>query len=551
MRYSLSLLCFLVGTAGLPAQTVNLTGLVDSVALVSGTTYELWYSNALGALKYGGEEAFVPADVHPGDVLWFQCNRYLIGDVLIGTVENRGHFLFEVSAEQPLPASGHKVALLRENLFMPFPYPDIGTPVGVGLDAWQCIQGYYAERWTLPDAYILSKHLGTGVVSETRLASSAVTGSKIAQMGASIGQALTWNGSTWGPSTVSGGGTTPTSLNAGSLSPNLHNWAPSGYTSNTRHLTFQPSATLVYCSGLVKLAPGAVELILENTGAYSLILHSEDAGSEAANRFALQNGLLGIPPGRKVVLQYDETAARWKVSSFTPLVNGPKTTTQFESFVTLGNTPFYFDFFNTAVSGGSISTNAAVAGYSQSTVSFQTSSSTTGRYAIHTFGSIYLSDKEEAALFSARCQATSAAPDATDDYLLFVGFATSTDPSASSRVAALVATRDGGTLWGHTFASGNWHAVLYDGTGSAQVVDTGIAPAYTSVISATNMALLEVNYCKTGVRYFLNNSLVATLSTETTFNTPCFGLAAIDKLAGTNTRSLVMASVQTCFYDNL
>ncbi len=48
--------------------------------------------------------------------------------------------------------------------------------------------------------------IDAGVVSDTKLANGAVTMAKIAQAGATSGQAIVWNGTAWAPATVSGSG---------------------------------------------------------------------------------------------------------------------------------------------------------------------------------------------------------------------------------------------------------------------------------------------------------------------------------------------------------
>jgi hypothetical protein len=58
----------------------------------------------------------------------------------------------------------------------------------------------------LANSAVTADKLVNLAVTTDKLANSAVTGAKIAQSGATSGQVLSWNGSTWAPATVSGGG---------------------------------------------------------------------------------------------------------------------------------------------------------------------------------------------------------------------------------------------------------------------------------------------------------------------------------------------------------
>jgi hypothetical protein len=63
---------------------------------------------------------------------------------------------------------------------------------------------------------VTSAKIDDGTIATADLANGAITGAKIAQGGATNGQALIWNGTSWVPSTISGGGT-PTGPAGGDL----------------------------------------------------------------------------------------------------------------------------------------------------------------------------------------------------------------------------------------------------------------------------------------------------------------------------------------------
>lgn len=350
----------------------------------------------------------------------------------------------------------------------------------------------------------------------------------------------------------SGGGFTPATLNAGSITADLNNWSPAGYTTATRHLLVQPGSSSVALTGLVKLAAGAVSIVLENTGAYMLLLYHEDAASVAANRFSLETAVVGLWPKRKITIVYDEVAGRWKIASLTGFAVLPKTVNAFEYITTLNATGLTnIEGFSATSGGGTLGTVSANSAFSHATVSFTTSVSATGRYVLNSLGAVYFSTGGEAAIWKARVQANTAAPDATDDYLIMSGFTNTSDFSAPARFAGFIAGRAGATFVGGTLSTTNWHCVLYDGAGSAQIFDTGIAPAYNTTVNASGLQTLEVAWSKFGARFYIDDTLQTTLSTEININNSVLGVTGIKKMAGTTPRSIVITSAQIAYYDNL
>jgi hypothetical protein len=52
-------------------------------------------------------------------------------------------------------------------------------------------------------------------------------------------------------------------------------------------------------------------LVLHNVGAFNIVLRDENAGSSAANRFAL-NADITLAPDQSIWLWYDSTSSRWR-----------------------------------------------------------------------------------------------------------------------------------------------------------------------------------------------------------------------------------------------
>ena len=114
--------------------------------------------------------------------------------------------------------------------------------------------------------------------------------------------------------------------------------------------------------------------------------------------------------------------------------------------------------------------------------------------------------------------------DGTDSYRIFLGFNSSYDSTTNP------ITRSAGLLYSN--ASANWQAITYDAsTGTS--TDTGVAAVAGGIY---NTFCVRVNGTSS-VQFFINNSLVATNTTNiptTTYTNP---FLAIAKTAGTNSRS--------------
>ena len=179
-----------------------------------------------------------------------------------------------------------------------------------------------------------------------------------------------------------------------------------------------------------------------------------------------------------------------------------------------------------------------------------TSTSATGRYALSATAIPYFSDKGEVSYFRTAVQPNSAAPDGTESYIIAVGYIGSVDLSTSPKTAAFVLGAVGTTYCGYTFLTTNWHCITYDGTGSAEVFDTGVAPAYSGTVNSTNLRELTVSLTDAGVRYWIDGVLQTTHSTETTFSATLTPAVAIDKTLGTTARTCAVATLEVYFNDN-
>jgi len=104
----------------------------------------------------------------------------------------------------------------------------------------------------------------------------------------------------------------PAALAAGST--NDYNPAGLSTTSRIRQATNAAGSTL---TGLVAQTDGQIRII-ENLSGGTLTLANENAGSAAANRFTCPGSVdLAVPVGGTIVLIYDLTGARWRVTAHT------------------------------------------------------------------------------------------------------------------------------------------------------------------------------------------------------------------------------------------
>ncbi len=109
-------------------------------------------------------------------------------------------------------------------------------------------------------------------------------------------------------------GTGTTSGKEGTISPtqltaNTNDWAPSGY---AYAFTFRVSTDA--SRNLTGLAGGVLgrTITMENVGSFPLVLKNADAGSTAANRFAL-NADYTLAAGTGVLMKYDANSFRWRI----------------------------------------------------------------------------------------------------------------------------------------------------------------------------------------------------------------------------------------------
>jgi hypothetical protein len=119
------------------------------------------------------------------------------------------------------------------------------------------------------------------------------------------------------------------------LSSNTNDWNPTSWATSA---VVEVSATLpINITGFVATTDGDIK-ILDNTGANTITLTSQDASSAAANRLAGPAPVLMLP-GEVSTLKYDGAASRWRLMSTTSLSLGAPLIGASGLKITNGGTP--------------------------------------------------------------------------------------------------------------------------------------------------------------------------------------------------------------------
>lgn len=98
-------------------------------------------------------------------------------------------------------------------------------------------------------------------------------------------------------------------INPTQLTANTNDW---NIAQNVGNIFRVYSSAAVTVTGIAGGTNGR-EITLFNTGANSIVLASQNGGSQAVNQFALKNGSEALAPGGSVTLYYDGTNSRWRI----------------------------------------------------------------------------------------------------------------------------------------------------------------------------------------------------------------------------------------------
>lgn len=162
--------------------------------------------------------------------------------------------------------------------------------------AWVKVAKKDGSGWT---PYRQGALLGTAAVKDTGTSGDAVP---LLNAAASFGSQFAWAGD----------------ISPAQLTTNQNDYNPTGLADAvTLRLSSDASRTL---TGLQGGADGRVICIV-NIGSNPIVLSNEDAGSSAANRFALGSSVT-VGAGQGATLQYDATSSRWRAVAAPPSGQG-------------------------------------------------------------------------------------------------------------------------------------------------------------------------------------------------------------------------------------
>lgn len=158
MRYIyLFILSFLLNSIN--AQTVREGfsgyGTIDSVSLISGTTYSFVIKNFQGNERPRQQDSYTTLDVLPGFVLWStDCNRFVVSSIISADgIKLKGTFI-NLDVLQAPPTNNTRVTLLREtviNGFIAYSLPPAGDGNGgaingISINNKVCIEAHYRRQ---------------------------------------------------------------------------------------------------------------------------------------------------------------------------------------------------------------------------------------------------------------------------------------------------------------------------------------------------------------------------------------------------------------------
>lgn len=104
-------------------------------------------------------------------------------------------------------------------------------------------------------------------------------------------------------------GTNPSILTPSTITADADDYSPTGWTDAGFALRLSTDASR-NVTGIAGGTGGRAGIIF-NVGSFDIVLKDEDAGSDAANRFAL-NGDITLAPDTGAILWYDATSSRWR-----------------------------------------------------------------------------------------------------------------------------------------------------------------------------------------------------------------------------------------------
>lgn len=355
---------------------------------------------------------------------------------------------------------------------------------------------------------------------------SQVTMAKIAQSGATTGQAIAWNGSAWAPATVGGG--SPSVITPSQITSDQTDYNPTGFA----------DATLIRLSGdngirairsFASDTSGEIKTLV-NVGSYPLYLAPEHASGTAAQRISYFEEVF-IMPGQSCQIYYDGTLSRWvPISVPCPGYRTDRKSVFYDMPVavipTAASADTEMEIFGSITLSGAIPT---------STEPFASWDMNTGSSASGGAGMYYPQQRDEMAYIGgahivARAWIKSPATlsDATNDYYYFLRIADNPTSGFFNQNNSV------GIRYTHDVNSGKWEAYSRSNAGVDTAVDTGV----TFAVDTEYELLVTLNKANNEATFFINGTVVARITTNMPNAVAVGPSQQLEKTAGTSARSV-------------
>lgn len=352
-----------------------------------------------------------------------------------------------------------------------------------------------------------------------------VTMAKIAQSGATTGQAIAWNGSAWAPTTVGGG--SPSVISPSQITSTQNDYAPTGWADATL-VRLDGNSGFQKITGFSAETSGEVK-VLTNIGSFCLYLAPEHTGSSAANRIAHQEEVI-LWPGSSCQIFYDGTSSRWRVlTSPSPGYQVPRKAVYFDDSIARASTAAGAD--NALDIWGSITVLEADA---SSTEPFNSLDLNSGATASGGAGLMYPHDHAGAYIGTSHIiakthiKSAAALGDATNNYYFFVRLADSPYSGFFTQNNSI------GLYYRYSDNSGKWWARSTNSSGTSTEVDTGV----TYAVDTEYELMVSVNKANDEATFWINGSVVARITTNLPSGTNVGWSLQLEKTAGSSARSI-------------
>ncbi|MEO0132747.1 MAG: hypothetical protein ABIK73_07460 [candidate division WOR-3 bacterium] len=429
--------------------------------------------------------------------------------------------------------------------------------------------GVVADITAATDGHVLRRSgttLGFGQVSTAGIADGAVTGDKIAQSGATNGQVLKWNGTTWAPANDEAGatnflaltdtpssyssnankflavnaaedavifvdppsGASPSVITPSQITGHVNDYAPTGWASAT--LVRLSSNGFYRISGFAAGNSGEIKTLC-NVGNNCLYLAPQHTGSVPANRIDYQEEVI-LWPGSSCQIFYDNVSSKWR----------PLTSPSSGYFVPYRSKwhDVSAERISTAVAmdqqwdyWGSITPQEAAPSsqYRYNAWNFNTGSTSSGGSGLmlvhdRTTGSVWAGSAH--IVFKTHIVMPSVLSDATNHYYYFMRLA------ASPYSGFYDQSNTVGIYYRHTVNAGKWFLRSRNASGNETNLDSGV----TVAANAEYELQISLNADCSEATFWINGVVVGRITTNLPNNVGLGWSQQLEKVSGTTAREL-------------